>query len=871
MTPERWRKVKIIVHHALECDAPAREKFLQASCEGDRDLRSEVESLLILDGETGSVLDSPAVEVGAMAAAVLSRHVDPLIGRMIGNYVITGELASGGMGIVYRARHINLPRDVVVKCIRPLASSERARNELRVRFRREAHLQSQLDHPHIVRVYEFFDTAEEHFLVMEYAPGLSLRSLLDEKHVLPAADAITLAAQALDALEHAHTLRYEDETGNTGEGIIHRDIKPANMLIDEHGKLKLTDFGIAKGVGPQLTQTGLHPGTAGYMSPEQIRGLPMDARSDLYSVGITFYEMLSGCVPFPPVTSGSAYETFKAQIETDPPRITKINNAIPCALADIVARSLMKDPDQRWQTAREFRQALLSHQQNPAAAMVLFSGSAPLAGTEAKRAWARRRVTAAWVAGATLAAVTAVTGVVWLGSGGRNSRGIPDNSSIAVLPFADMSPDKNQEYFSAGLAEELLNGLSNTPGLRVVGRTSSFQFKGKTADFRVIGKKLNAATILEGSVRKQGNRARITVQLINAADGFHLWSETYERDMNDIFAVEEEIARAVTGTLKLKLLAKTAAHSANGGNADAYTAFLQGRYFLERRSKANLEKALGYFEQAVQIDPNFARAWVGLAEAHSGQAGAGYFPPEDAFRAARVAADRALALSPELADGYAAVGWIRQFHDADWAGADESYKKALALDPGNAIIISHAGILARILGHLDLAVALGRRAMRIDPLSPGNCHNAGIAMYYAGLQDEAAAAFRKALELSPEMEVAHCFLGLVYLARSRPREALAAMEQEKQAGLRLFGLALTYHALGQKKESDANLAELIRQFPTAGYQMAQVYAFRGQADRAFGLLEKEQQLAQLKGDPLLKNLRQDPRYYALLKKMRLPL
>lgn len=472
-------------------------------------------------------------------------------------------------------------------------------------------------------------------------------------------------------------------------------------------------------------------------------------------------------------------------------------------------------------------------------------------------------------------AAALVSSALALGAGafwfrdGRSSGFSHDQPSIAVLPFVSMSSDKNQEYFSDGLAEELLDALAKIPGLRVAARTSSFQFRDKTGDARSIGKKLNVAAILEGSVRKQGNRTKITTQLIKSADGFQLWSDSYDRDMTDIFAVQEEIARAVTGTLQIKLMGGENL-KLKGTTPEAYNAFLQGRYFLERRSSENLAKAMEYFDHATTLDPTYARAWVGLAEARNGKAGDGGVDTQEGFRLARVAAQRALTLDENLADAHAAMAWIQQFADRDWAGADVSFKRARALDPGNAVVLSHAAILARILGHLDEAMALDRQALQLDPLRPGGYHNAGVTLYYAGHNDEAAAAFKKALELFPGAAMAHCWLGRVYLAQSRPQEALAEVEQEKHPALHLFGLALAYHALGRNKESDASLADFISQFGGASIQIAQMYAFRGETDRAFEYLERANS-EQMKGDPLLKGIMHDPRYAALVQKLGLPL
>ena len=859
MNAERWQQVKTIFHRAVERDPATRAQFLRESCGSDEELRREVESLLDSEENPGSLLETAVMGPGAMAAAAPAPRDDGMIGRTIGNYVITGELARGGMGIVYRARHVTLPREAVVKCIRPLGFSEESQKELRARFRREAHIQCQLDHPHIVRVYEFFDLAEEYFLVMEYVPGSSVRSMLDECGRLPPERAAALAVQALEGLAHAHGLHYVDESGNSGVGIIHRDIKPGNLLVDEQGNLKLADFGIAKVRGEgQLTKTGFNPGTVEYMSPEQIRGLPVDARSDLYSLGATLYQMLAGRVPYPGTDSDSGYDLLKAHVETDPPPIQTLNPEIPAWLADIVTRSLNRDPDQRWQTADEFREALLAHQE-------------PI--VRSPQRVMRRWAMAAGVAALTLAAVLA--SAFWLGRGAKSPQPAQITPSIAVLPFTDLSEEKNLAYFGDGMAEELMTDLAQTPGLRVTGRTSAFRFRDKAEDPRAIAKKLHVTALLEGSVRKQGSQTRITVQLIDAANGFYLWTQAYQRDMGDIFAVQDEIARAVTGALKVTLLGEKTAPSRKPPNAEAYNAYLQGRYFLQRAGKANLEKAIFYFERATNLDAAYAPAWVGLGESHGWQANGGYVSVEEGNQKAREEVERALGLDGNLAEAHVAMGQIQMFHDWDWAGAEASYQRALALEPGKASAIALCGYLDRITGRLDDAIALGRRVMQIDPLRPDGYHNAGISLYYAGRYEEATAAFQKALELAPEKEFTHNMLAEVYLAQSHPNEALAEAEKEKDAGLRLCGLALANYALGRKEGSDRNLAELKAKFASE-YQaaIAEVHAFRGETDEAFEWLERaytqrDSGIIEMKVDTLLKNLRSDPRYAALLKKMRL--
>ena len=481
------------------------------------------------------------------------------------------------------------------------------------------------------------------------------------------------------------------------------------------------------------------------------------------------------------------------------------------------------------------------------------------------------------IAVVTLLAVAAVAGAFWLGGGGRSIQFGQDKPSIAVLPFADMSPDKDQAYFSDSMAEELLNALSKIPGLRVAGRTSSFQFRDKAEDFAVIGKKLNVSTILEGSVRKQGNRARITTQLIKAADGFNLWSDTYERDMTDIFGVQEEIAHAIIGSLKITLLGNKPEMPSAKPNPEAYNAYLQGRYLADRPNKENLRTAVAYFERAVALDPGYAPPWVQLGESHTRQAGLGYIPGEEGYRKAREAITHALALDPDLGEAHAAMGRIELIHDWDWAQADVSFKRALKLEPGNASVIGRAGDLARTLGRWDQAIALFRRAIEIDLLNPLTHYNLGMALYYARRPDEASVAVQRALELAPDMAVAHFFLARIYLMMSRPERALVEAEREKDPAMRMWGLALAHHALGQKNEADAALAELTSKFAAEDqYQIATVYAFRGEKDQAFAWLERafserDPGISELKGDPLLRALERDPRYTAFIKKLHLPL
>ncbi|HEV2041672.1 MAG TPA: tetratricopeptide repeat protein [Casimicrobiaceae bacterium] len=460
--------------------------------------------------------------------------------------------------------------------------------------------------------------------------------------------------------------------------------------------------------------------------------------------------------------------------------------------------------------------------------------------------------------------------------------------SIAVLPFADLSAEKDQEYFTDGLAEELLNVLSKIRGLRVASRTSAFHFKGKDVDIPTIAQKLNVATVLEGSVRKSGKRVRITAQLIQAATDSHLWSDTYDRELEDIFAVQDDIAQSVVKELRSALLGEKPDASANaavkaevhaagkgrGENAEAYRLYLHGRFFEDRFTREDTAKAVGYYRQALELDPDYALAWAGLSRAHSNQAGYSWdVEITKGFGRARKAVERALQLEPDLAEGHAALGQILRLHDWDWKGADESFRRALELAPGNAQVLRDAGNLAGNLGRPAEALALLRRSAALDPLSATAHRSVARLSYFADLFDEAEAAGQKALELNPQGGLTHYWLGLVRLQRGRLDEAQEMFEREPHDTFRLLGLSQLHHARGQSAESEAALRELIEKDAAgAAYQIALGYASRGEMDPAFEWLERayvqrDPGLGMMKISQPLRKLREDPRWQPFLEKM----
>jgi TolB-like protein/Tfp pilus assembly protein PilF len=456
---------------------------------------------------------------------------------------------------------------------------------------------------------------------------------------------------------------------------------------------------------------------------------------------------------------------------------------------------------------------------------------------------------------------------------------LPNNTSVAVLPFADMSPTKDQEYFSDGLAEQLINDLAKVSGLKVVGRSSAFQFKGKDEDPRDVGRKLGVANVLEGSVRRDGNHVRITAELIEADDGFQLWSQTYDREIKDIFTVEDEIALAATEALQVKLLGSNGqpvASNSRSANPEAYQAYLQAEYFSGRgQSKGDLDKALSYTDTAIKLDEKYAPAWALRASVQNTKAEYGLTDATEGFRKARDDAERAIALDPSLSKAYLALATTQTYYDWDWDSANTSATKAAALEPGCVAGFLIRSYLSREFGNLDQAIKLYRQAVALDPLRPSSYSGLGYLLYVAGRYDEAQATLQKALDLNPQTTLVHLTLAKILIAEGKPQQALAEIAKEPSEWGKLTGQALTYHAVGREQDSRAALAGLIAKHTNAAYQIAQVYAYRGEYDKSFEWLERAYKqrdpgLTGINTDPLFKSLRHDSRYSQLLTKLRLP-
>ena len=753
------------------------------------------------------------------------------VGTRLGAYEIVGPLGAGGMGEVYRAKDLRLGREIALKVLPETLAHDA---DHLARFEREARMVAGFNHHNIVTLHSVEDDGDVRFITMELVDGQSLANVITPGG-LPIPRVLDMAIAIADALTAAHE-----------RGVVHRDLKPANVMVTREGRVKVLDFGLAK-LSPAavhaLTQastdsgpnTGLAAGTVPYMAPEQVRAEAADARSDLFAFGTVLYELLAGRRPFEGPT---AMVVSAAILNETPEPLARTRPDLPTDLERLVNRCLEKDRRDRAQSALDVGNELRRIQRT-------------------------------------------------LERGGATKPTSRPATSIAVLPFVNRSASADDEYFSDGLADELLNVLAKIRGLRVAARTSAFHFKGKDTTIAEVGQTLNVATVLEGSVRKAGQRVRISVQLVKVSDGYHLWSETYDRTLEDIFAVQDDIAQSVVKELRSTLLGEEANSDANdevkaevaragrgrGLSTEAHRLALQGRHMIERLTRDDVIRGIEYLREALQLDSDNAVAWVDLARAHLNAAGHAWGSVGEGVAAARKAAERALTIEPDLSEGHAVLGRIRLYFDWDWKGAKASYRRAMELAPGNAVGLHGAGILANNEGRIEEALDLYRRAVDQDPLSAAAYQRLGMACLAAGRLAEAEATLRKSIELAPQRIVAHSSLAFVLLAQGSLDEAREEAERESEEVYRLLALTAICRAQGRPEESNQALQTLVeRDSANAAFQIAEAYAMCDELDMAFEWLERARAqrdpgLAEINGSHLLRSLHGDPRWNAFLKKM----
>jgi len=818
MTPARLQTVEEIFHAALDQEPDQIGAFLDTACAGDEVLRGKVEALLASHQLADSFIETSAV--GLATRIIENGQADLLVGRTIGHYKISERIGTGGMGDVYLATDITAGRKAALKLLptRFTADTERLK-----RFQQEAHALVGLNHPNILTVYEIGEDHSTHYIASELIEGETLRQRLMRGR-MQVGEAIDVAIQVASALAAAHEA-----------GIVHRDIKPENIMLRPDGYVKVLDFGIAKLAEQEVpvtvptdealllveTNLGSILGTVRYMSPEQAYGAPVDKGTDIWSLGVVLYEMITGHVPFTGETPGEAMSSI---LEMEPPPLTSYVAHAPAELQQIINKTLRKDRKERYQSAHELLEALrdLRHKLEFKA--------------ELKRSTATRKLAAFIV----LAAI--VVGAIFAFQMSRH-RAVPlpffPEKSIAVLPFLDLSQAKDQEYFCDGMSEEILDALAKVDGLRIVARTSSFSFKGKSTDVSEVGKKLNVENVVEGSVRRDGNRVRISAQLINARNGLQLWSETYERELQGVFALQDEITRAIVDALKIKLAISLPAHERH--NTEGYDLYLQGLYFSNKGSEEDLRRALSFFQRAVEKDPTFARAWTGIAKVWYFLADV-YVKPLDAYPASKEAALKAIALDEKDAEAHCYLSESKRVLDWDLAGADAELKRALQLEPNSAPAHFFLALLPLFRGELKEGLRLVLEAKKLDPVSPITSYVA-TAAYLANDQiDDAISEGQRTLQLDPNYFYLDSDLAAAYREKGNFAEAIALYTKAQDAThLPSSGLAITYARMGRQNDARNIFAQLVqareKRYVSAPLIAAVSTAF-GDKEEAFRWLER---------------------------------
>ena len=836
-----------------------------------------------------------------------------MIGRTISHYRIVEKLGEGGMGIVYKAHDTSLDRDVALKFLPLYLTSDSNEKE---RFHHEARAASALSHPNITTIYEIGEHEGQLFIAMEYVEGRTLKQLV-ESEPPSVKKALEIAIQVGEGLAAAHE-----------KGIVHRDIKGENVMLTPKGQAKIMDFGLAKVKGAtKLTKAGSTLGTAAYMSPEQAEGEEVDHRSDIFSFGIVLYELLTGKLPF----RGEHHAALLYSIvNEDPPPLARFNEKASDDLQRIVSKALAKDRDERYQHVddmladmRRERKALdyakTAHARSAAlqppqpAEPPAEEPAPPARRARPKRALAKYLVPAAIVAAAVILVVLINPFDLQIGLKKTSAQ---DRKSVAVLPFTNMSGDKEDEFFSDGVTEDIIAQLSNIGDLKVISRTSTMQYKNTTKNIREIARELNVATILEGSVRRADSQVRIVAQLIDATSDKHIWAQTYDKELTQIFAIQSDVARQIASALEAELSPREKERLAKQptGNIDAYAYYLKGREYYSRYGKQENENAIELFKKALELDPGYALAYAGLGDAYSQRASKFGFQ-QDWVDSSIAVGSKAISLDPTLAEGYKALGLAYQYKG--WLKRSlETYRKAVELNPDYEPAVANIGWVNGILGNFDEALRWHKRALALSPMVAFSYVGVGSAYLDLGDYSLATEWFNKALALQPDLQYAQWFLALASLAQRQYKqsigrvESILASDPDNIMSLGLMGdaevllgdypraeecfartvaidsvygnsigLGYVYWKTGRQKEAQKMFArslEVHRKQLTQGdegsnvpYDMAAIYAIQGDKTEAYEWLQKAidagwRYYRSAEVDPTLENLRGDDRFKKMM-------
>jgi eukaryotic-like serine/threonine-protein kinase len=753
-----------------------------------------------------------------------------VIGKQLGHYFVVSGLGSGGMGDVYVARDTTLERHVALKLPRADVSESTDRLAL---LRREARAAAALNHPNIVHLYSVEEADGLVFMTMELVQGRSLRDLLSDGHPLALTRTLTFASQIAEGLTCAHAA-----------GVLHRDLKPANIMITDADRVKILDFGVAKFLrrvsmwdseqvttAHEMSSSGTTVGTVGYMSPEQALGKPLDGRTDVFSLGVMLFEMATGSVPFEGQTPAAVFDQL---LNRRPPSPLQLNPKLPASLAAVIEKTLEKDPERRYRSANDLLE--------------------DLRGVESSTS---RRATTVRVL----------------------PEGTPP-SSIVVLPFVDMSPGRDQEYFCHGIAEEIINTLTRVRGLHVISRTSAFAFQGTSLEITEIGRRLKVGTALEGSVRKAGDRVRVTAQLVNAEDGYQLWSRRFDRELSDVFAIQDEIAATIVNELRLGTAGRPPSRR-RSTDADAHDAYLQGMYALNKWTEHSMHRAVDCFQQAIAADPGFAPAHAALAEAYVWfYSGLGILPAIETVPHARSAIETALELDPGLADAHKVRALIAMNHDWNRQRAEEALNRALELGPGSAAAhLWNAWRLAVLERRHDQALVELEAAERLDPLDLQIKTQIGYVHHFHHDVDRAIAQFERVLGLEPSFAFAHYGLADACTQKGEYERAFAEFNQAIELAGRsvnhIAALGYAYGRSGDSGRATEHLDELTAraaQGHVSALWLALVYMGLSDLENVFRCLnraldERDGSLILIAAAVEFDPVREDPRFKSLLKRM----
>ena len=873
-----------LLDEALPLDDAGRRRWLERLPAEYQDLFSPLcqallpEFYLSTDGRNFATFLQSADE---HAGRVEPTGLQP--GDRVGPYELMRLLGAGGMAEVWLAKRADgaFNREVALK----LPSLTRVRRDLEQRFIRERDILASLEHPHIARLYDAgIEPLGLPYLSMEYVQGELLTDWCDAQR-LDIRARLRLFLQVLEAVQYAHERQ-----------VIHRDLKPSNILVTKAGQVRLLDFGVATllddgevaGKTPLTTVYG-HALTPIYSSPELIRGDPVTAKSDIYSLGVVLFELLTGDRPYR-LNAGASRAILEhaiAAAEVRKPSTQIVQEAwgvrgvtheqltrqLRGDVDRIVLKSLDKEPQLRYASAAAMADDVQRYLDGKP-----ITAQPPRLGYRLGKFLRRNRMVVSIGAGAAVLVLAMAAYEVER----RIDQAIDDSKSvyvtrpineksIAVLPFLDMSEKKDQGYFSDGLSEELITLLAQIQDLQVIARTSSFHFRNQDVSLKEIARALGVAHVLEGSVRRAGNTVRVTAQLIRTDDGVHLWSQSYDRDVKDIFQVQDEIAAAVVGSLKLKLLAM-GSDPHRSDSPEAYNLFLRAREFRRRGNLEDIERAVAAYRQAIALDPNYAAAYAGLSFAETAIANS----TQDAarFALARDAAEKALQLAPQFVDAYRARAQLR-LETLDFAGARADSEMALTLAPGESAVQSLYGAQIAAFGKIPQAISAMKKAIDLDPLSGYAWANVGLFQTATDDYPAARQSIERALAISPTADSLHFALGQLDLLQGRLVEAQTEFQKQSTEANRRMGVAMVEYANGHDKQSQSALKDLIaKNAGDMAYQVAEIYAWRGEKDKAFEWLERayQQRDSGLNGiawDPLLSSLKGDPRYRALLTKLEL--